>query len=274
MNKKHDPIAVILHDLPEGGKVVLAPGPDGRPAARGIVAVLDADESVREIMLRVPRSILLDLAAEQVDSGMLDRSPSRGELDSMMRQMAEGLHGMHDQLLAAFAAELVRRIGGSVDPRTAILDTIRRDMLLRIADCRDARDSDRADVDVAVEEIAALLDDEASRGDLVASRAADAAREAADRIAGCARDPMRFMLRMFRTDLVENGGDPATVREMIETLRTEADAAGLADSVRAALDPEGTMDETRAGEAVDAVADLAIEIARRFGLVGLEGGHQ
>ena len=62
--KKNDGpgLAVILQDLPEGGKIVIVPQPDGRPAARGILAILDADESVREIMLRIPRSTLIDLA--------------------------------------------------------------------------------------------------------------------------------------------------------------------------------------------------------------------
>ena len=269
-----DPIAIVMQELPDGGRVVMVPDKQGLPASRGVLAVLEADGSVREIMLRLPRALLLDLAKEQASVNMIDREPTAEELDSMMRAMGTSMHDAHDHYAAAFAAELVRRIGGASSPRDAIIDSIRNEIADRIADAREPDPGDREAIEDAVRDITVALDSADDREDAAAT--VQAVRDAAARIAGRDRDPVRFMLRSFARDLVESGSDPHDVRSMIETLGSEVGTSGLGDRLRASLlDPEA--DPETVATIVDTLATLAVETARRFKLLppsSMEGGDR
>lgn len=259
------PTAVVVREYPDGSRLVTVPDANGQPAPRGVLAIVDADEQVREVMIRIPRDFVRDMASEQAAVNMLDREPTPEELDSLLRSLATSLHDVHDRLLASVAAELVSRIGGSQSPRDAVLLSMRQQLVERIADSRDPEPEDRDRIEQAMQRVQQDID----CGSLSNDEIVDTMRSLGDSLAGVERDPIRYAMRRWRADLIEEGNDPETVRESVERLRLAAETSGIADRIRDAARSE-PRDDAALGEAMDALADLAIKTAREDGLVPAE----
>ena len=264
-NNTDRPTAVIVREYPDGSRLVTVPDANGQPAPRGVLAIVDTDEQIREIMLRIPREFVRDMAAEQATVSMIDREPTPAELDSILRALATSLHDVHDRLLASVAAELVDRIGGSQSPRDAVLLSMRQQLVDRIADSRDPEPEDRDRIEQAMQRVQQDID----RGGISNDEILDTMRSIGDSLAGVERDPIRYAMRRWRADLIEEGNDPETVRESVERLRLAVESSGIGDRIRDAARSE-PRDNAALGEAMDALADLAIKTAREDGLVPAE----
>lgn len=271
MNDKNTdrPTAVIVREYPDGSRLVTVPDANGQPAPRGVLAIVEADERIREVMIRIPREFIRDMASEQAAVNMLDREPTSAELDSLLRSLATSLHDVHDRLLASVAAELVSRIGGSQSPREAVLLSMRQQLVERIADSRDPEPEDRARIEEAMDTVRHDIDN----GTLSNDEIVETMRRVGDSLAGSERDPIRYAMRRWRGDLIEEGNDPQTVRESVERLRLAAEASGIADRIRDAARTE-PRDNAALDEAMDWLANLAIKTAREDGLVPAEDGDR
>ena len=120
MNDKNSSLkAEILASLPNGGSLVSVPrGPEDGPTTcrpEDLVAEISPEGNVVRIMLNLPTDRIRKYAEWMAKHGIMSRSATPSELDSVIRIVASSMHTIVDNFTHRVGSTLRNGIGGSLD---------------------------------------------------------------------------------------------------------------------------------------------------------------
>jgi hypothetical protein len=208
------PIAAVLRDLPDGTRIVSVPHPNtGEPVpSDSVTAHLTACGSVLSVSVTIEADDAMRLLRHAVRIGVLDREPTREEIDTAMRRMAESLHLAHDAALQH--VERMLAVALAPKDRDAREASIREGLVQTLlAQLSDIRDVQSADIERIAAAVAAVDLEEVATPDAIETFASGLGIHAED------ADPIRSANNRLRDDLNDRGADPAAVAAAMRELR-------------------------------------------------------